>query len=61
MPPAKFASLVFFHRLGMPLMSCHHIDFVAFDFATEGLHGLAFEDPFAESGGHRLGVVGVEI
>ncbi len=42
-------------------MSCHHIDFVAFDFAAEGLDRLALNDPFAELGGHLLGVVGVEI
>jgi hypothetical protein len=32
-----------------------------FDFAAEGLDGLALDDPFAELGGHLLGVVGVEI
>jgi hypothetical protein len=42
-------------------MSCHHIDFIAFDLAAEDFDGLAFDDPFAELGGHRLGVVGVEI
>jgi hypothetical protein len=45
----------------MALMSCHHIDFVAFDLAAEDLLGLAFDDPFAELGDHLLGVVGVEI
>ena len=52
---------LFFHRLGMTLMSCHRIDFVAFDLAAEDLDGLAFDDPFAELGGHHWGVVGVEI
>ena len=42
-------------------MSCHHIDFVAFDFPTEDLDGLALDDPFAELGGHLLSIVGVEI
>jgi hypothetical protein len=51
----------FFYRLGMTLMSCHHIDFVAFDFAAEGLHGLPLDDPFAKLGGHRLCVIGIEI
>ena len=42
-------------------MSCHHIDFVAFDFAAEGLDGLALDDPRAELGGHLLGIIGVKI
>ena len=42
-------------------MSCHHIGFIAFDIAAEDLDGLALDDPFAELGGHHLGVVGVEI
>jgi len=63
-PPSTVAvggASLFFHRLGMTLMSCHHIDFVAFDFAAEGRDRLALDDPFAELGGHLLGVVGVEI
>jgi hypothetical protein len=52
---------LFFHRLGMTLMSGHHIGFVEFDLAAEDLDGLARDDPFAELSGHRLGVVGVEI
>ena len=32
-------------------MSCHHIDFIAFDIAAEDLDGLALDDPFAELGG----------
>jgi len=43
----------------MTFMSSHHIDFVAFDFALESLHGLALDDPFAELRGHRLGIVGI--
>ena len=54
-------AIVFFHRLGMTLMSRHHIDFVTFDFAAEGLHGLPLDDPFAELSGHLLGVIGIEI
>ena len=42
-------------------MSRHNIDFIAFDFTAEDLDGLALDDPFAELGGHRLGLVGVEI
>ena len=38
-------------------MSCHHIGFVAFDFAAEDLDGLALDDPFAELGGHLLSIV----
>ena len=45
----------------MTLMSRHNIDFIAFDFTAEDLDGLALDDPFAELGGHRLGLVGVEI
>jgi len=45
----------------MTLMSCYHIDFVEFDFAAESLDRLALDDPFAELGGHLLGVVGVDI
>jgi hypothetical protein len=54
-------SLPFFHRLGMPLMSRHDIDFVALDLAAEDFRGLAFDDPFSKLGRHHLGVVGVEI
>ena len=43
----------------MTFMSSYHIDFVAFAFALEGLHGLALDDPFAELRGHRLGIVGI--
>ncbi len=42
-------------------MSRHNIDFIAFDFTAEDLDGLALDDRFAELGGHRLGLVGVEI
>ena len=41
-------------------MSCHHIDFVTFDFAAEGLRGLPLDDPFTELSGHLLGVIGIE-
>ena len=41
-------------------MTCHHRDFVAFDFAAERLDSLTLDDPFAELGGPLLGVVGVE-
>ena len=52
---------LFFHRLGLTLMSGHHIDFVAFDLAAENLDGFALDDPLAELGRHHLGVVGIEI
>jgi len=42
-------------------MSRHYIDFVALDLAAEDLDGLAFDNPFAELGRHRLGVIRVEI
>ncbi len=52
---------LFFYRLGMTLMSCHHIDFVAFDLAAEGRHGLPLDDPVAKLGGHLLCVIGIAI
>ena len=65
-PRSPFSRLLrggrpFFHRLGMTLMSRHHIDFVTFDLTAEGLNGLPSDDPFAELGGHLLGVIGFEI
>src|SRR3954447_19701877 len=46
-------SLLFFDLLGMPLMSRHHIDFVAFDRAGKRHRGPAVNDPLAELLDHR--------
>ena len=51
----------FFDGLGVALMSCHHIDFVAFDLALQHDRGTTGDDPLAESLDHRPGVIFVDI
>src|SRR3954467_14886807 len=51
----------FFYGLGMSLMSCDHIDFVAFDLALQHDRGATGDDPLAELLDHRPGVIFVGI
>src|SRR6266511_4060491 len=51
----------FFDRLGMALMSRHHIDFVAFHLATERDLRLALHDALAQLRCHDLGIVRIQI
>ncbi len=41
-------------------MSCHHIDFVAFDHAGKDDLGLPINDPLTESLDHRPGIAGAQ-
>jgi hypothetical protein len=42
-------------------MSCHHIDFVAFDLAREGHRGSAIDDPLTQELDHRPNVILVQV
>jgi hypothetical protein len=45
----------------MSLMSCYHIDFVAFDLALQHDRRATGDDPLAELLDHRPGVIFVDI
>src|SRR3954447_10372533 len=51
----------FFDGLGMALMSCDHIDFVALDLALQDDGRTTGDDPLAELLDHRPGVILVDI
>ena len=42
-------------------MSCHHIDFVAFDLAFQNNGGTAIDNPLAKLLDHRLDVVAIHV
>src|SRR3954466_16173378 len=52
---------LFFHGLGMALMSRHHIDFVALDLPLQDDRRTTLDDPLAKSPDHRPGVVLVDV
>jgi hypothetical protein len=45
----------------MALMSCNHIDFVAFHLALQDDGGTAIDDPLAELLDHHPGVILVDV
>jgi hypothetical protein len=47
--------------LGISLMSCHHIDFVALDLTFEHDRRTAIDDPLTKLLDHRLDVVSVHV
>ena len=51
----------FFYRLGMALMSCYHIDFVALNLPFQDDRRTTLDDPLAELPDHRPGVILVDV
>ena len=52
---------LFFDRLGVTFMSCHHIDFVAFDFPRKHHLRLLRHDPFTQLRRHVVDTVFIQI
>src|SRR5208337_2818861 len=52
---------LFFDLLGMALMSCHYIDFVAFHLAAERDLWLPLNDTLTKLSGHLLSIVTIQI
>ena len=52
---------LFFYDLGISLMSCHHIDFVALNLAFERDRRSAIDDPLTKQLNHRLDVVSIHV
>ena len=52
---------LFFDGLGMAFMSCHHIDFVAFDITGKLDRWLPIDDSLTKLLDHRSGVTRAQI
>src|SRR3954447_24012222 len=52
---------LFFDRLGMALMSCHHIDFVALVLPLQHDRSAAVDDPLSELLDHGPGIILVDV